>query len=93
MKQPIKVTILNREYLIKSDENEEHVRNVTKFVNNKFMEIKDNAAALSENKAAILASFHIASEYLQAIKVQDSLIRELQDRARLLNHKIDSVMS
>lgn len=93
MKQPIKVKILEREYLIKSDENEAHVRNVTQFVNDKFLEIKDNTATISESKAAILASFHIASEYLQALKERESILREIQDRARLLNYKIDSAMT
>ena len=93
MKQPVRIKILDREYLIKSDENEVHVQNVTQFVNEKFLEIRDNSASLSENKAAMLVSFHIASEYFHAIKERENLLKDIQDRARLLNYKIDSVMA
>ena len=53
MEKPIKVRILDQEYLIKSNENEEHVEKVAQFVNQKFREIKESAAGLSEKKTAL----------------------------------------
>ncbi|MDY6971604.1 MAG: cell division protein ZapA [Thermodesulfobacteriota bacterium] len=91
MEKPIRVRILDHEYLIKSDEGEKHVQEIAQFVNDKFMEISNSAGGLSEKKVAILAAFHIASEYFQLLKKRDDLVRDVQKRARALNYQIDSV--
>lgn len=91
MEQPIRVRILDHDYLIRSDEDEKQVQRVAEFVNERFKEIKDNAQGLSETKTAILAAFHIASEYFQALKDRDDLAKEVQDRARALNSQIDLI--
>ena len=91
MEKPIKVRILDQEYLIKSDEDEEHVQRVAQFVNKKFMEIKDSTEGLSEKKTALLVTFDIASEYFQLLKERNDVLREIQKRARALNYQIDSV--
>ncbi|SPD74874.1 conserved hypothetical protein [uncultured Desulfobacterium sp.] len=91
MEQPVRVRILDHEYLIRSDEDEEHIQKVAEFVDGKFREIRDNVKGLSETKTAILAAFHIASEYFQAIKDRDEFITQIQDRARALNKQIDSI--
>lgn len=92
LKKPITVRVLDREYRIRSDEDEKQVQNIAQFVNNRFKEIKDNTEGLSEAKTSILAVFHIASEYFQALKERDDLAMDIQKRARLLNHKIDSAV-
>ena len=92
MEKPIRVRILDHEYLIRSDEGEEHVQEVAQLVNDKFIEISDNINGLSEKKTAILAAFHIASEYFQLLRERDDLVRDVQKRARALNYQIDSIM-
>jgi cell division protein ZapA len=91
LEKPIKVRILDHEYLVRSDEDEKQVQEVAQFVDEKFREIKDNAQGLSEAKTAILAAFHVASEYFQVLKERDDLVKDVQDRSRALNHQIDSV--
>ena len=93
MEKPVRVRILDQEYLIKSDESEERVQEIAQFVNEKLREIRDNTDRFSETKAAILAAFHIASEYFQELKNQDDLKKDVQERARSLNYRIDSIMS
>jgi cell division protein ZapA len=61
-------------------------------VNKRFEEIKERTEGLSERKAAILAAFHIASEYFQLQKERDGRLAEIQKRARVLNEQIDSVV-
>ncbi len=92
MEEPIRVRILNKEYFIKSDEDEEHVQEIAKFIDNKFREINERTGGLSENKTAILAAFHIASEYFQLQKDCDNAIKNVQERARTLNYQIDSII-
>ena len=91
MEKPIRVKIFDYEYLIKSDEPEEQVQHIAQFVNDRFREIKDGAEGLSERKTAILAAFHIASDYFQLLKDRDDLVEDIQKRARALNYQIDSI--
>ena len=92
MEKPVTVTILDHEYRIKSDEDEENVRNIAQFVNDKFKAIIDSTNGLSERKTAILVAFDIASDYFQLLKERDGVTLDIQGRARALNQQIDSVM-
>ncbi len=91
MEKPIKVRILDQEYLIKSKENEEQVERVTQFVNERFREIKESVTGFSEKKTAILTAFDIASELFQLLEERNDVVMDIQRRARSLNYQIDSV--
>jgi cell division protein ZapA len=90
--QPIKVKILDQEYLIKSEEDSEQVYRIAEYVNEKLREIKDNTEGLSEKKVAILAALTIASEYFQLLKERDDLSANIRQRTKTLIYTIDSVM-
>ena len=92
MDKPVTVTILGHEYRIKSNEDEERVRDIAQFVNDKFKAIIDSTDGLSERKTAILVAFDIAGDYFQALKERDGAAVEIQGRARALNLQIDSVI-
>jgi cell division protein ZapA len=91
MKKPIRIRILDHEYLLRSDEDEERVREIAKFIDGKLGEIRNSGANLSEGKAAILAAFYVASDYFQALRERDELARYVDDRVRSLNRQIDAV--
>jgi cell division protein ZapA len=91
LEKPVKVKIFDHEYLIKSDENEEQVQKIAEFLNDRFNEIRADMEGLTEGKTAILAAFHIASDYFQVLRERDDLVRDIQNRARSLNSQIDSV--
>lgn len=93
MAQPVKVRILDREYLVTSEEDQEQVQRIAEYVNEKLREVRDSTEGLSEKKTAILAALNIASEYFQLSKEQDDLLARLRQRTELLIHNIDSVMS
>ena len=92
MAQPVKVRILDREYLVTSEEDQEQVQRVAEYVNEKLREVRDNTEGLSERKTAILAALNIASEYFQLLREQDDLLARLRQRTELLIHNIDSVV-
>ena len=91
MEKPIRIKLLEHEYLIKSDENEEWVKNIAQYIHDKFGEIKENTEGLSETKTAILAAFDIASEYFHLLKARDDLVESIERRAQTLNSHIDSI--
>ena len=90
MEQPVRVKILDQEYLIRSEEGEEQVKRVAEFVDERFREIREHSQGLSDTKTAILAAFHIASEYFQVMKDHTDLEKDFQDRVRALNLHIDA---
>ena len=92
MTQPIKVKILDHEYLIKSDEDVEQVFKIAEYVNEKLKEVNDTNKGLSVNKTAILTALHIASEYFQIQKERDDLLTEIRQKAKTLIYNIDSAM-
>lgn len=92
MEKPTKVRILDHEYLIRGDEDEEQIQNIALFVNDKFRQIQENSGGLSERKMAILVAFDIAGEYLRLLRERDNVARDIQTRAQELNHQIDSVL-
>jgi len=91
LERPVRVRILDQEYLIRSEVGEEQVQSVARFVNDRLWAIRDGTEGLSERKTAILAAFDIASEYFQVLRERDALRAEIQKRARALNRQIDSV--
>lgn len=92
MVQPVKVRILDREYLVTSEEDQEQVQRIAEYVNEKLREVRDNTEGLSEKKTAILAALNIASEYFNLLRERDDLLARLRQRTELLIHNIDSVM-
>lgn len=90
LKEPIKVRILDHEYMIRSDETPDYVESVARFVNDKFKEVLSNTEGLPEKKAAILAAFHIASDYFQVLREKEALVEDVEQRAKALVHRIQS---
>lgn len=90
--QPVKVRILDREYLVTSEEDQEQVQRIAEYVNEKLREVQDNTEGLSEKKTAILAALNIAGEYFNLLRERDDLLARLRQRTELLIHNIDSVV-
>ncbi|MFH0844992.1 MAG: cell division protein ZapA [Pseudomonadota bacterium] len=90
--EPVRVKILDHEYLVVSDEDEAQVYKVAEYVNQKLREIKENADGLSDKKTAILAALNIASEYFQIVKERDDLLINIRGRTKSLIRNIDSMI-
>ena len=93
MQKPVKVKILDNEYLIKSDEEDiEKVYKIAEYVNKKIKEINDNSEGLTEKKAVILTALNIAGDYFQILKERDELLINIRKRSETLIYNIDSLM-
>ena len=93
MDKPVKVKILDNEYLIKSEEDIEKVNEIAEYVNNKAREINDSTEGLSEKKTIILTALNIASDYFQVLKERDALLTSIRQRSEALICNIDSLKS
>lgn len=93
MEKPIKIKILDNEYLIKSeDEDIEKVYKIAEYINEKVKEINDKSEGLSEKKAIILTALNIAGDYFQVLKERDDLIDNIRQRSNAMVCNIDSLM-
>ena len=92
MNKPLKVTIMNNEYLIKTEEEDiEKVYKIAEYINNKIKEVNANSEGLTEKKAIILTALHIASEYFQVLQERDDLLSDIRKRSEVLVYNIDSI--
>lgn len=89
---PVKVRIHNAEYLVQSEDNEQQVRRIADYVNNKLKEIEEGAEGLSEKRTAILAALDIAGDYFQILREKENLLSLLHQRTQSLIRSIDSVL-
>jgi cell division protein ZapA len=90
--KPIRVRILDHEYMLRTEEGEEQVRRIAEYVNEKLKAIQMSSEGLSERKAAILAAFHIASDYFQLLNEREGMIENFRRRAEAMIYDIDSIM-
>ena len=65
-KNLVRVTILNEEYSIRSDESPEHTRAVAEYVDKAIRRVLDTGSVVETNRAAILAALQIAGELFEA---------------------------
>jgi len=90
--QPVKVRILDHEYLVKTEEDKERVDRIAEYVNKKLKEIEGNTEGLTEKKTAILVALNIASDYFQLLKERDEMSANIHQRTEALIYNIDSVI-
>ena len=86
--QPVKVTILDRDYFIRNNQNEEQIKIIAEYVNKKFKETKENAKGLSEDKIAILVALNMAGDYLNLLDYHEKLVKSISQRTELLKKQI-----
>ncbi len=90
--EPVRVKILDQEYLVRSRGSAEDVKKVAEYVNQVTREIREGSEGLSERKAAILAAMHIAEEYFQALRALKENSARSRQRIKAMIYDIDSVM-
>src|SRR3972149_8996993 len=78
MKNIVRVEILGREYTVKSDEEEERVKKVAEYVNEKLKKISEKAKTASTLNVAILAAMDIANDYFEAVEGHGDLTRRVE---------------
>jgi cell division protein ZapA (FtsZ GTPase activity inhibitor) len=89
-KNSVTVRIAGEEHVIRSSADPEYTRRCAKFVDERILEVRQQAHLIEGHKAAILAALSITDQYLQALEELDSLTREVASRSRNLKSRIDA---
>jgi cell division protein ZapA len=86
-KNSVKVTILDEEYMIRSDTSPEHTRAVADYVDQAIRRVMSSGTVVETQRAAILTALQIAGELFQSRDSTDELtasLRALGDEIRPL---------
>ena len=91
---PVKVTILNNDYLIgcKEDEKEELMLSV-EFLNNKIAEQNSKGKNSGNENTAVLVALNIVNEHLKLKKKNIISSKVLDQRVTKMQAKIDAALS
>ncbi len=85
----IEVTILGQKYTIKGDAPEEYIKKLAAFVDEKLREVYTNSPSITPLKASILASLTIADELHKLREDQESLAKNIEEKANALSGLFD----
>lgn len=77
-----KITILDNEYSLVSDESEVHVQSTVQHVDSLMKEVLEKSRLQDQTKVAVLAALQIASELLH---LQEEKKRDQQEYANLID--------
>jgi cell division protein ZapA len=70
-KNLVRVTILDEEYAIRSDESPEHTREVAAYLENAIQRVLETGNVVETSRATILAALQITGELFEARQGQD----------------------
>ena len=87
----IKVNIFGSEYTLRSDDNENNVQKVARYIDDKMREIDRTQTVKSTSRVAILTALNVAEELFQERLYKEKLINQLNDEAKKLNRSIEEV--
>jgi len=93
MKNLVRVEIMGREYMVKSDEGEERVKRVAEYINEKLKRISERTKTVSTLSLAILAAMDIANDYFEMLEKNHRLaqrVEKIEMKSGRLVEKISS---
>jgi cell division protein ZapA len=85
----VEVRILGQSYSIKTDENEEYIRSLAQYIDERLKEIYSVAPNVSQTKATVMAAFGIADELFKLRMEQQDLDRMIEEKTKILSGLID----
>ena len=89
MSSSVKVTILGKDFFLRSEGGEEYINEVAEYVRQRIEETQ-KSKTLDVISTVILSCLHIADDYFQARRSQESLIGSIEGRSIHLANMIDS---
>lgn len=80
MKNSYEVTILNQKFVLKTENDEEHVQKIAALVNGVFDEVKDRAQNVSTQNIAILGALNLAEKILLETEKTKTMVGSWKER-------------
>ena len=86
----IKISILGKEYSIKSDVEENYLNQITEYLNQKVEEVIKTTKTVATLNVIILAAMNIANDYFQMKNLNEETIDMIETKSGNLIDYIDS---
>lgn len=84
----IYVNIFGADYSLVSEGNEDYLKSIARYLDDKMREIDRSQDLKSVSKVAILAALNIVEELFQEREYREKLIAEINEEARNMNNSI-----
>jgi cell division protein ZapA len=84
MKRPVTVMIAGQKYTLRSDEDEQAVRALAAFVDQRFREVQKQSRAADTQAVAILTALRIAEELFADRAQTGNLKRQIREKGQAL---------
>ncbi len=84
----IRVNIFGSDYTLVSDNDENYVREIAQYIDQKMREIDKNQSIKSTVKIAILAALNVADELFQERQYRHKLLNQLDEEAKQLSGEL-----
>jgi cell division protein ZapA len=91
LNQPVQVTILGQQYMVKSEAPAEEVRKVADFVNARIEEVSAASKTVDSLNVAVLALLNVSGSYLR-LKEQSPTDEQLEERLRHLLGRLEQAL-
>jgi len=85
----VEIKVFGQTYTVKTDAEEDYIREVAKYVNEKMEEVLKKTKSVSTLNVAILTALNIADDLLREKEKRTTLLREVETKSRDLVEKID----
>lgn len=89
----INVKIMDGEYTVTGNVDEEYTKEIARYVDQKMREMAEKLSYSSSAKLAILTALNIADELFDERKTKSQLIEELSRRARAMAQTLEQRLS
>jgi cell division protein ZapA len=86
----VEVQILGQSYSIKTDEEEEYIKTLAKYIDEKLKEIYNIVPSITQTKATVMAAFGIADELFKIKMQQKNLDKLIDEKTKILSGFLDS---
>lgn len=86
----VEVQILGQSYSIKTDEEEEYIKTLAKYIDGKLKEIYNIVPSITHTKATVMAAFGIADELFKIKMQQENLDKLIDEKTKILSGFLDS---
>lgn len=89
----IRVNIFGSEYTLRADSDENYVREVAQYLDDKMREIDRSQTLKSTTRVAILAALNVADELFQERLYRKKILDQLNEESKKLNQNLAEVLS
>jgi cell division protein ZapA (FtsZ GTPase activity inhibitor) len=85
----LEMEILGQKIAVKSDENEEYIKAVESYLNNKVVEVKSNSKAVSTLDLALLAALNVTGELIKTKETLETQEKRFVELTQLIDRRLE----